>query len=145
MLRDWCSKVVLSVLSSGINAEYGGLEWKSTEHYFQAHKFTSPDYFEKIRLSATPGEAKELGSARRPDYRKDWQSIRDECMLAAVRAKFAADPALARVLVGTRALKLVEWSSSDPYWGTGPDGGSNMLGQILMQVRDELIKKGSAS
>ena len=35
--------------------------------------------------------------------------------------------------------KLVEHTENDSYWGDGGDGsGRNMLGQILMQVRDEL-------
>ena len=35
--------------------------------------------------------------------------------------------------------KLVEHTTNDSYWGDGGDGrGRNMLGQLLMQVRDEL-------
>jgi len=36
---------------------------------------------------------------------------------------------------------LVENTANDHYWGDGGDGsGKNMLGKILMQVRDELRK-----
>jgi predicted NAD-dependent protein-ADP-ribosyltransferase YbiA (DUF1768 family) len=31
---------------------------------------------------------------------------------------------------------------ADPYWGNGPDGsGKNMLGKILMEVREEIKKQ----
>jgi ribA/ribD-fused uncharacterized protein len=47
------------------------------------------------------------------------------------------------VLLGTGDAKLVEHTERDAYWGDGGDGsGQNRLGQILMQVRDELRAAG---
>ena len=43
------------------------------------------------------------------------------------------------MLLGTGEATLVEHTSNDAYWGDGGDGsGKNMLGQILMKIRDEL-------
>jgi hypothetical protein len=36
-------------------------------------------------------------------------------------------------------VKLVEHTSNDSYWADGGDGsGRNMLGRLLLRVRDEL-------
>ena len=40
------------------------------------------------------------------------------------------------------AINFVEHTENDSYWGDGGDGsGKNMLGQILMDVR-ELLRAG---
>jgi len=41
--------------------------------------------------------------------------------------------------LNTGDAKIVEQTENDDYWGDGGDGsGKNMLGKILMRVRDEL-------
>ena len=63
-------------------------------------------------------------------------------MLVAVRAKFSQHAELTELLLGTGDAKLVEHTENDSYWGDGGDGrGRNRLGQILMQVREELRQK----
>ena len=60
-------------------------------------------------------------------------------MREAVLAKFSQHADIREVLLGTGDALLVEHTSSDHYWGDGGDGsGRNMLGQILMSVREEL-------
>lgn len=49
-----------------------GKQWPSTEHYFQAMKFTGPAYQEQIRAAKTTEDAKQLGYAKRPDFRPNW-------------------------------------------------------------------------
>lgn len=49
-----------------------GKQWPSTEHYFQAMKFTTPQYQDKIRMAYSTEEAKQLGYAKRPDFRANW-------------------------------------------------------------------------
>ena len=42
-------------------------------------------------------------------------------------------------LLGAGDARIVEHTANDAYWGDGGDGsGKNMLGQILMRVREEL-------
>jgi predicted NAD-dependent protein-ADP-ribosyltransferase YbiA (DUF1768 family) len=37
---------------------------------------------------------------------------------------------------------IIEHTKNDNYWADGGDGsGKNMLGKILMEIRDELTKK----
>jgi predicted NAD-dependent protein-ADP-ribosyltransferase YbiA (DUF1768 family) len=46
---------------------------------------------------------------------------------------------LTEEILNTSDHVLVEHTANDSYWADGPDGnGQNMLGQLLMQVRDEL-------
>lgn len=49
---------------------------------------------------------------------------------------------LTRLLLATGDAKLVEHTEQDDYWGDGGDGsGKNMLGRILMEVREELRRQ----
>ena len=60
-------------------------------------------------------------------------------MRKVVRAKFAQHEDLRQVLLATGDATLVEHTEKDRYWGDGGDGsGRNMLGRILMEVRQEL-------
>jgi N-glycosidase YbiA len=56
-----------------------------------------------------------------------------------VLAKFTQHDELSALLLSTGDSKLVEHTENDDYWGDGGDGsGKNMLGRILMQVRESL-------
>lgn len=117
-----------------------GQTWPTTEHYFQAMKF--PEDRERqawIRQAKTPGLAKRRAWAKGAVLRADWDTHRIQVMLHALRAKFTQHPDLRELLLSTGAEELVEHSFRDRYWGDGGDGsGQNMLGRLLMQVREEL-------
>ena len=160
---DWCSvageveaeldgggDVIEFHLKSGPNgwlsnfAEYpivvDGVEWPTSEHYYQAAKFTEDlAWREAIRQKPRPYHAWRMGRSPEHAVRGDWDEVKDAVMLRAVRAKFSQHPALGSQLVGTGSALLVEHAPGDFYWGDGGDGsGLNRLGQILMQVREEL-------
>lgn len=116
-----------------------GKKWPTSEHYFQAMKFEGTPHEEKVRLCKTPSQAADMGRSRKLPLRRDWEQVKDEVMLAAVRAKFTQHDELKAVLLATGDATLVEHTERDSYWGDGGDGsGRNMLGQILMRVRTEL-------
>jgi ribA/ribD-fused uncharacterized protein len=113
-----------------------GKTWPTSEHYFQAQKHAGTPLEEQIRLAPTPRAAFNLGRSQPP--RPDWGQVKDEVMFRAVTTKFTQHPHLGEMLATGDAL-LVERTENDSYWGDGGDGsGKNRLGQILMQVRDEL-------
>ena len=119
--------------------EMDGLWWPTVEHFFQAQKFEEGAYRERIRRAHTPKDAKTLGRTRDLPILPDWDTKRDEVMLAAIRRKFGAHKHLCEMLLGTGDEELVENAPSDYYWGGGRSGtGQNKLGKILMQVRGEL-------
>eukprot|EP01120_Amphizonella_sp_Union-15-10_P003926 TRINITY_DN1438_c0_g1_i1.p1 TRINITY_DN1438_c0_g1~~TRINITY_DN1438_c0_g1_i1.p1 ORF type:complete len:162 (+),score=44.01 TRINITY_DN1438_c0_g1_i1:45-488(+) len=119
-----------------------GKDWPSSEHFFQAQKFTSLDYQEEIRKAPSPGQSKVLGYAKRPDFRSDWGSVKDNIMKKGVLAKFTQHEDLKKILLETGDAEIVEDNKDDAYWGNGGrDGkGLNKLGVILMEVRKELKK-----
>lgn len=52
---------------------------------------------------------------------------------------FSQHEDLRALLLSTGDAKLVEHTENDAYWGDGGDGsGKNMLGRILVQVREQL-------
>lgn len=116
-----------------------GKIWPTSEHYFQAMKFPNTEHEEAIRLAPTPMKAAKMGRDRSRPLRPDWNAVKDEIMCTAVRAKFFQHPSLASLLLGTGNATLVEHTTNDNYWGDGGDGsGQNMLGQILVKIREEL-------
>lgn len=118
-----------------------GQRWPTTEHYFQAQKFAGAPREAAIRKAASPRLAAQMGRDRRHPLRRDWEAVKDNVMLTALRAKFSQHPELAQRLLATGAAQLVEHTSQDHYWADGGDGtGRNRLGQLLMQVREELRK-----
>lgn len=60
-------------------------------------------------------------------------------MRKAVYAKFSQNIELKNILLDTDSEYIVENTSNDYYWGCGTNGsGKNMLGIILMEIRDKL-------
>jgi ribA/ribD-fused uncharacterized protein len=114
-----------------------GKLWPSSEHYYQAIKFTGIKDQEEIRNAPLPRDAARMGRDRdRPGYRKDWDKVKDVVMWKAVLAKFTQHPKLKELLLSTGDATLVEHTKNDSYWGNGGDGsGQNKLGQCLMSVR----------
>ena len=114
--------------------------WPTSEHYFQAQKFDDADYRARIRAEPSPMIAARLGRDRRQRLRADWEAVKLDVMRAAVRAKFTQYEELRSLLLSTGDRRIVEHTTNDSYWGDGGDGsGANMLGNILMEIRDELM------
>jgi N-glycosidase YbiA len=115
------------------------LYWYTSEHYFQAQKFAGTFHLEQIRLAITPKEAAKMGRERKRPLRHDWESVKDSVMKKAVLRKFAPHADIREILLSTANEEIVENSPIDYYWGCGADGsGKNMLGVILMEVRELL-------
>ncbi len=116
-----------------------GERWPTSEHYFQAQKFENEAYRAKIRKANSPMLAARLGRDRKQKLRREWESVKVGVMRTAVTAKFTQHRELRALLLSTGEAKLVEHTENDDYWGDGWDGsGKNMLGRILMQVREAL-------
>jgi ribA/ribD-fused uncharacterized protein len=121
----------------------GGKTWPTSEHYFQAQKFAGEPREEEICKAKTPSEAARLGRDRKVKLRSDWESVKDQIMREVVLAKFTQHEELRELLLSTGDATLVEHTENDGYWGDGGDGsGRNMLGRILMSVREELRRRG---
>lgn len=120
---------------------FDGRKYMNSEAAFQSMK--APESERDIYSKIKPNTAKALGRRERlPD---DWDAKSQDVMLAVVRAKFS-DPVLAEKLKETYPHELVEGNTwHDNKWGNcacdrcANRKGHNLLGQILMQVRSELM------
>ena len=113
--------------------------WMTSEHYFQAQKFYGTEYVEIIRLLDNPMKAAKMGRNRNLPLREDWEEVKDDVMRKAVYAKFSQNIELKNILLDKDSEYIVENTSNDYYWGCGTNGsGKNMLGIILMEIRDKL-------
>lgn len=116
-----------------------GKLYRTSEHYYQSKKTTDPETEEKIRNFATPRLAADNG--RKIKIREDWDEIKDDVMREAIYAKFSQNNALKISLINTGDAILEEASPTDFYWGTGgKNTGKNMLGILLMELREKLNK-----
>ena len=119
-----------------------GVYWPTSEHYFQAQKFAGTEHEETVRNANTPSMAAKLGRSRSLPLRGDWETVKDDVMRAALRAKFDQYPKLKALLLSTGDAELIEHTRNDSYWADGGDGtGKNRLGYLLMELRAELIVK----
>ena len=120
-----------------------GKQWQTAEHYFQAMKFVGTPQEDVVRQAPDPMTAKNRGGDRNQPLRPDWEVVKDDLMRRAVRAKFEQHPDIHAVLLGTGDETLIENAPNDYYWGCGAEGtGKNMLGRVLMEVRDALRAEG---
>lgn len=113
---------------------YNGITYRNTEAAFQAQKCLERAH-EFADISAN--EAKRLG--RKVTLRPDWNDVRIDIMHNIVLAKFRQNTDLYEQLIATGDCELIEGNYwGDRFWGVCSGTGENHLGQILMQVREEL-------
>lgn len=133
-----------------------GIRYCHNEQYMMAKKallFGDSDTYCEIMFETDPATCKALGKKVSNFDQKLWDSCKEEIVYNANFAKFSQNPELKEALIGTGTLALVEASPYDKIWGIGmkesdPDSkdpakwkGQNLLGEILMQVREDLLKK----
>lgn len=121
---------------------FEGISFKTVEHAFQAAKTFERAPRLEIRTTPHPRVAKELG--RKVNLRPDWEQVKDQIMLDLLRFKFSwlYHPKLALKLLSTGTQGLKEGNGwGDTYWGVDEYTleGNNVLGKLLMQVRDEVM------
>jgi ribA/ribD-fused uncharacterized protein len=132
------------------NSEYGwlsnfarypqtvdGKTYKTNEHYYQSQKTTDAEVSNWIASASSPFLAMRAGRSLRvgKDFRSDWEKIKVEVMLKGLRAKVQQHADLAQKLLATGNAAIHEDSPTDMFWGKK---GKDMLGKLLMQVREEL-------
>jgi ribA/ribD-fused uncharacterized protein len=119
--------------------------YEANEHYYQSKRAKDPAMQEWIRIAPTAYAAMMAGRALREEKGeviKNWEKKKEKIMLEGLRLKFKND-CLAKQLLDTGDLPLHECSPTDTFWGVvvSDDGyffGQDMLGKLLMKVRDEL-------
>ena len=142
----------LSPLSNFHKAPFtlAGVEYQHVEQYFTAKRAEiteNPEVKMSIMHEVSPYKCKQL--AKKLPMNQAWKRAQHNVMTEACTAKFNQNPALREFLLKTENKTLVEARADDKFWGAGVNydndllakgqwPGKNVLGTILMKVRDEL-------
>ncbi len=110
-----------------------GEKYASVEHAYQAAKTVDLKQRWKFQCDVTPGMAKRMGQALK--LRPDWEEVRVDIMRDLLMQKFS--PSIPRrKLLSTFQAELIEGNTwNDTFWGVCGGVGENMLGKLLMEVR----------
>lgn len=115
------------------------VDYPSVEHAFQALKTHNYSYRFIISRLRTPGEAKRYG--RGLPLKAGWDAMKVNVMHGLLRQKFSI-PALRAKLLDTGEAELIEGNRwGDTFWGVCKGVGENVLGKLLMKVREEIRKE----
>jgi ribA/ribD-fused uncharacterized protein len=110
----------------------------TNEHYYQSQKSTRNDLRNWIASAPTAYAAMIAGRQclrQKRDFDLEWDIRKAQVMKTGLFAKFSQNPVLWKKLVDTGNAIIHENSPDDLYWGVK---GQDMLGQLIMQVREEL-------
>lgn len=133
--------------------EIGGIHYPTAEHFMMAEKarlFNDPVMEEKILTTKNPALAKKYGRLVEGYNDQTWKQHCFDTVARGNIAKFSQNNDLGNFLKKTGTRVIVEASPVDQVWGIGLDEkskfagkpdqwrGLNLLGFVLMQVRNKL-------
>ena len=139
-----------------VTFEVDGIRFASSEQYMmfsKARLFGDTVTAAKILQATDQMKIKNLGREVTPFDGAIWNSRDMEIMRKGLLAKFSQNEGIKEILLSTGDNILAECAPRDLKWGIGYSTGSpnvqdpskwrgqNRLGQVLMQVREELRKK----
>lgn len=116
---------------------YDGFYYPTVEHAFQASK--TLDYNKRLEISIanSPSRAKYIG--RSLYLRHSWENIKIDIMKDLLIKKFGIHE-LHKKLIATDNKHLVEGNTwGDHFWGVCKGTGDNVLGRLLMEIRNYYI------
>lgn len=130
-----------------------GNTFRCVEQYMMAQKaliFRDFETFNKVMNSVNPAEMKHLGREVKNFDAEKWNEVKVRVVKNAVFAKFSQNWDLRKMLLETGDKMIVESNPMDRIWGIGmcksdkevmnkmDEWGENLLGKIMMEVREEL-------
>lgn len=133
--------------------EVDGVQYCHAEQYMMAGKaalFGDETARDKIMKTSDPQQQKIHGRSVKGFDDATWKAAARDIVYRGNHAKFSQDEELRNVLLSTKGTTLVEASPTDQIWGIGLASydsraqnricwrGTNWLGQVLTQVRDDL-------
>lgn len=129
---------------------FEGETFATSEHAYQAGKARKPEV--RAWLMSAPSPAL-LAMAAHGLYYWDvspgWSKLKFDRMRAVLRAKFDQHPDLRALLLSTGSARLVESATVDNevnrLWGEVNGQGRNMLGEMLMELREALRSEQAPS
>lgn len=137
-----------------------GVKYSCAEQFMMAQKarlFGDDLALHAIMSTDDPAQQKRLGRLVRGFDVQSWEAVARDVVMRANIAKFASDLKLRARLLLTEGTVLVEASPTDVIWGVGlaEDDprvhnraqwrGRNWLGQVLTDLRDDLLPMSCAA
>jgi ribA/ribD-fused uncharacterized protein len=121
---------------------FEGEVFATAEHAYQAGKARKKQVRDWILSAPTPGlVAMAAHGLYTWDIVPDWSKIKYDRMRAVLRAKFSQHADLREILLSTGTARLVEAgtvpNAVNRTWGEVNGKGKNMLGVMLMDLREE--------
>jgi len=134
--------------------DYAGIHFVNSEQFMMYHKvmmFHKYELADQIMNTNDPHTAKTIAGQKFPEFDAElWDKTCKAIVKRGVKAKFEQNPDIKKILLDTGNALLAECSPYDKKWGIGIDindpdhldtmkwKGKNLLGRILMEVREEL-------
>lgn len=119
---------------------YKGRKFNCSEQAFMWEKaitFNDLETANQILVERNPKTIKALGRKVKNFDDEMWSEVREDKMFAINICKYHDNKNLRQILIDTGIAYLFENSPYDSIWGVGKNGdGQNLLGQVLMRVRD---------
>lgn len=114
---------------------YNGESYLNSEAAFQAQKTQDPE-IRRAMSTMSAGQAKKFGRSLKDP---NWFDKSVRIMYEVLTAKFTQHVDLRKKLIATGDAKLVEGNNwNDTFWGVCHGKGENVLGCLLMMVREDL-------
>ncbi len=126
----------------------------NSEQFMMYHKvimFRKYDFANQILQTSDPAECKKIAGQKFPEFNADiWEKTCYTIVKRSIKAKFIQNEDIRKELLSTGNELLAECSPFDKKWGIGIDindpdrlvvskwKGKNLLGRILMEVREEI-------
>lgn len=135
----------LSNMAPGFPLCVNGVDIRTSEALYQACRFPyRPDVQQLIINERSPMAAKMRNKPYRQETRDDWNAVRVKIMRWCLRVKLSQNlDTFGDLLLRTGNHDIVEKKRATDFWGAKftDDGllvGENVLGRLLMELRDEL-------
>ena len=116
-----------------------GKLFDTVEHYYQSSKCVRYVEREKIRNIRRVSEVRYFIKTLRPDLL--WELTNESkinIMRAALNEKMSQHDEIMKLLLSTKDIHIIDDVTNDIFWGIDKDGnGDNMLGKLLMEIRNK--------
>ena len=136
-----------------VNAEHFGGGSEEYYHVRKARFFNDKDAEDRIRRATSPAAQKAAAYSIRGYNQARWHAEgAEDAMRDALKAKFSQNASCRDFLLATKGKTLYEASPTDGYWGVrmalgtpafwqklSSPPGKNVLGRLLMEVRDQYL------
>lgn len=121
-------------------------QYPSLHHYFLCERFKDTPVEPQLQSAASVWELERIvREAEAKSYqREDWNQVKIDVMLLGNYLKFKQNESPRKVLLETETKLLVNHTPTDDFWGDSGDGsGKNLLGVVLMSVRERLRREAA--